>query len=87
MGSIAYTGPTEPPPAEELRSIMGELKDLHKTEIQTSTEAATINVKKKQFPLAEKFQFEQSLPNNSTGIDIPGRFDAELASCVVHGKL
>ncbi|KAH7045364.1 retinal pigment epithelial membrane protein-domain-containing protein [Macrophomina phaseolina] len=66
---------------------MGELKDLHKTEIQTSTEAATINVKKKQFPLAEKFQFEQSLPNNSTGIDIPGRFDAELASCVVHGTM
>ncbi|KAJ4032054.1 hypothetical protein NW753_013363 [Fusarium oxysporum] len=72
---------------EVQQSLMHELKDIGELKLYHSEDTATIESRKGNLGLAEKFQFEQSLPGFSTGIDIPGRFDAELASCVVHGTM
>lgn len=72
---------------EVQQSVMNELKDIGELKLYHSEDTATIESRKGNLGLAEKFQFEQSLPGFSAGIDIPGRFDAELASCVVHGTM
>lgn len=71
----------------DLSSKMRGLKKARKLVLETSSESATIQAARKTLPVSEEFDFETANPGNSTGMHIPGRFDAELASCIVRGTL
>ncbi|OBR05468.1 Lignostilbene dioxygenase [Colletotrichum higginsianum IMI 349063] len=63
------------------------LPRLSRSEIVDSSSPATINGRKEALPVSREFEFEVADPQCAQPVNNPGRFDAEIGSCVVHGKI
>ncbi|KAJ0270236.1 hypothetical protein CBS470a_013565 [Colletotrichum nupharicola] len=59
----------------------------HNTRVVASDLSATIDGKRQNLPISSEFQFAAADPLCAQPVNHPGRFDAEIASCVVHGSI
>ncbi|KAJ5001454.1 hypothetical protein K4K48_001347 [Colletotrichum sp. SAR 10_66] len=57
------------------------------TQIVASDLSATIDKKRHTLPISSEFQFAAADRLCAQAVNQPGRFDAEIASCVVHGSI
>lgn len=72
---------------EELEDKMGKLKRPHPLQIIESPPSASFFAKQDSLGVDQIFEFGKGDPMKSLPHDRPGRFDVELASVVVHGKI
>lgn len=72
---------------QDVRSKMHLLREAPNLTTFHSAPNTSIDSTRRYLPVSEEFQFEQSDPFFSTNINVPGRFDAEIASCVIRGEM
>lgn len=67
--------------------MMDDLPNAHKLKKEPSPNVNTITALRKTLRISDEFNFEKVDARNSTGFNIPGRFEAEIASCIVLGTV
>lgn len=70
----------------DISSKLNNCERNSKLSIHVSPASSSISTKQKTLATDGKYQFERVNPYN-TGVNAPRRFDAEVASCVIRGKV
>lgn len=70
----------------DISSKLDDCKRQSNLSVKVSPDSATISQKQETLPTDGKYQYGRVNPYN-TGVNTPRRFDAEVASCVIRGKV